>query len=253
MGRVLDRGGADVSNSTRTTACGKPDASFLILECAARDRISPAEEDTAVPDAQDTPPPSRADAGTSLTLLQRLQANEPEAWRTMVQLYTPLVYQWCARGGVRGADADDVAQEVFRAAASHLDGFRRDRPGDTFRGWLRVITRNMVLLHFRRRGRQPEASGGTDAHLQMQEVADPATAADDSDDAAESVGLHRRALELVRGEFEERNWQMFWQTFIEERAPADVAVELGVTPAAVRKAKSRVLHRLKEQFADLIQ
>jgi hypothetical protein len=33
----------------------------------------------------------------------------------------------------------------------------------------------------------------------------------------------------------------------------EVADPLGVTAAAVRKAKSRVLHRLKEPFADLPQ
>ena len=99
-------------------------------------------------DASATPQP-----GTSLTLLQRLRANEPDAWRTTVHLYSPLLYQWCARAGLQGADADDVTQEVFRAAATHLESFRRDRAGDTFRGWLRVITRNMILLHFRKSGR----------------------------------------------------------------------------------------------------
>src|SRR5690242_328474 len=96
---------------------------------------------------------------TSLTLLQRLRDNDTEAWRVMVQLYTPLVYHWCARGGVRGADAEDVTQEVFHAAATHLEAFRRDRPGDSFRAWLRGITRNMVLQHFRRGARHPKASG----------------------------------------------------------------------------------------------
>jgi hypothetical protein len=33
----------------------------------------------------------------------------------------------------------------------------------------------------------------------------------------------------------------------------DVAADMGVSPAAVRMAKSRVLHRLKEEFSDLIQ
>ena len=53
-------------------------------------------------DQADTPRPGRRPPGTSLTLLQRLLDNEPEAWRTMVQLYTPLLCHWCARGGVRG-------------------------------------------------------------------------------------------------------------------------------------------------------
>src|SRR5437867_3526766 len=98
------------------------------------------------PGPPETPRPA-ADPGrsTSLTLLHRLRANDSEAWRIMVQLYTPLVAHWCARGGVRGVDAEDVAQEVFHTAATHLENFHRDRPGDSFRGWLRGITRNMVL------------------------------------------------------------------------------------------------------------
>ena len=193
---------------------------------------------------------------TSLTLLQRLRANEPDAWNVFVRLYTPLLYHWCARSGVQGADADDVVQEVFRVTAARLETFRRDSPGDTFRGWLRVVTRNMIQLHFRRSGRQARGSGGTDAFVKLQEVADDAglpEADDEADDEAETDVLRWRALEIVRGEFEERTWQMFWLTFVENRSPVDVAPELSVTPAAVRKAKSRVLHRLKEEFADLIQ
>jgi RNA polymerase sigma-70 factor (ECF subfamily) len=64
--------------------------------------------------------------------------------------------------------------------------------------------------------------------------------------------LYRRALQLIQGAFEERTWQMFWQTVIEDRPTADVAAEYGVTAAAVRKARSRVLHRLKEEVGDLI-
>ena len=203
-------------------------------------------------------PPGAADPRrrTSLTLLQRLRANEPDAWQTLVHLYTPLLYHWCARAGLQGADADDVLQEVFRAVAAHLGGFRRDRPGDSFRGWLLAVTRSMILLHFRKSGRQPQGSGGTDAFARLQEVADPTAAPpDDADTDAETEtdGLRRRALELVRGQFEERTWQMFWRTFVDERSPVDVAADMGATPAAVRKAKSRVLHRLKEEFADLIQ
>src|SRR5215472_18537877 len=130
----------------------------------------------------DTPPPGRRPPGTSLTLLQRLLENDPEAWRTMVRLYTPLLCHWCARGGVRGADAEDVVQEVFRVAASRLDKFRREREGDSFRAWLRGITRNMLLAHFRRASRQPQASGGSDAVVQFQEVADAASTVHEEED-----------------------------------------------------------------------
>jgi RNA polymerase sigma-70 factor (ECF subfamily) len=201
----------------------------------------------------DTPQPGRRPPGTSLTLLQRLLANEPEAWRTMVQLYTPLLCHWCARGGVRGADAEDVVQEVFRVAASRLDKFRREREGDSFRAWLRGITRNMVLVHFRRASRQPQASGGSGVFAQLEAVADPETDSPEEDPPSELEALRRRALELVRGQVAERTWRAFWLTAIEGHAPAEVAASLGVSATAVRMAKSRVLHRLKEQFGELIQ
>ena len=205
-------------------------------------------------DQADTSRPGRRPPGTSVTLLQRLLDNEPEAWRTMVQLYTPLLYHWCAGGGVRGADAEDVVQEVFRVVASRLKDFRREREGDSFRAWLRGITRNMLLVHFRRASRQPQASGGTGVFSQLAGVADPAaTAPPEEDPPSELEALRRRALDLVRGQVAERTWRAFWLTAIESHAPAEVAASLGVTPTAVRMAKSRVLHRLKEQFGELIQ
>ncbi|HEY7422992.1 MAG TPA: sigma-70 family RNA polymerase sigma factor [Gemmataceae bacterium] len=191
---------------------------------------------------------------TSKTLLQRLRANDSDAWHVMVRLYTPLVCHWATRGGVRGPDVEDVAQEVFHAAATHMENFRRDQPGDSFRGWLRGITRNMVLQHFRKSGRNQQASGGTDALIRLQSVEDAATTDDEDDDPVEELdGLRRRALELVRSEFEERTWRAFWLTVVEGRSPADLAVEMSVTPTAIRMAKSRVLRRLKETFGDLIQ
>ena len=189
--------------------------------------------------------------GTSLTLLQRVRANDADAWQRLVELYTPLVYYWCGRCGVRRDDAPDVLQQVFQATSSSLENFRRERPGDTFRGWLRGITQNMVRLHFRRNGSEPQARGGTEALRQLQQVVDPEEI--ESDDPPEEMSrLYQRALELVRCEFEERTWQMFWQTVIDGRSPVDIAPELGVTAATVRKAKSRVLRRLKEEVGDLI-
>ena len=196
----------------------------------------------------DTSPPP---GDTCLSLLERARSNDPEAWRRLMVLYRPLVLFWCGRGGVRGADADDVAQDVFAAAAAGLSGFRRDQPGGTFRGWLRGITRNQLLMHFRRSGRQPAAEGGSDAWLRLQSVADP-EADGDPDECAEVGQVYRRAVELVRGEFEERTWQAFWQTVVEGRPPAALASEMGMSPASIRQAKSRVLRRLKQEVGDLL-
>jgi RNA polymerase sigma-70 factor, ECF subfamily len=38
----------------------------------------------------------------------------------------------------------------------------------------------------------------------------------------------------------------------DKRTPADVGAELGMTPAAIRQAKSRVLRRLKQELGELL-
>lgn len=198
-------------------------------------------------------PTQHPDAGTSLTLLGRLRGNEPDAWSRLVFLYGPLVQAWAARRGVVGADAEDVAQEVFRAVAGGLAGFRRDRPADSFRGWLFGVTRYALLRHFHAAGLQPRGVGGTDFRLRIDAVPDPAgDSADEPDSPIDSTALHRRGLELVRGEFEARTWEMFWQHVVGGRTPADVAAGLGVSAAAVRQAKSRVLRRLRQELGDTI-
>lgn len=190
-----------------------------------------------------------ADKTTSPTLLERVRKRDEEAWRRLVHLYAPLIVRWSGHWGIRGQDADDVGQEVFQAVAAGLENFRRERAGDTFRGWLRGITRNKLLDHFRRLEKQPRAPGGTDAQRRLLEVAEQPLPEDSADDLG---GLYHRALELVRGEFEERTWQAFWRAAVEGHQPAVIAAELGVTPAAVRKAKSRVLLRLRQEVGELI-
>src|SRR5262245_38553933 len=109
-----------------------------------------------------------AEVGTSLTLLQRARSQDSNAWGRLVGLYTPLVHYWCKHWGVQGADADDVCQEVFQAVAAGLDDFSRAKAGETFRAWLRGITRYKILDFFRAAAARPAAAGGTDAQLRLQ-------------------------------------------------------------------------------------
>ncbi len=62
--------------------------------------------------------------------------------------------------------------------------------------------------------------------------------------------MHRRALELIRSEFEERSWQAFCRVVVEGQSPADVAAALGMTRNAVYIAKARILRRLRETLGE---
>jgi RNA polymerase sigma-70 factor (ECF subfamily) len=144
-----------------------------------------------------------------------------------------------------------VAQDVFHAVATGIGRFRKEG-GGTFRGWLRGISRHKVLDYYKRRRNQPQAEGGSDAYQRFQETPDSLAAWDGTDSDEEVTALYHRALELVRIEFEERTWQAFWRTGVEGKTVAEVSADLSMSEAAVRKAKSRVLRRLKEEVGDLI-
>ncbi len=189
---------------------------------------------------------------TPMSLLERARANDAEAWQQLVKLYRPLVLFWCKRGSLAELDAEDVAQEVLAAAAFNLSRFHRDQPGDTFRGWLRVITRNQIRGHFRDRSGQPRATGGSEALQRLQDLADPLAGCEE-EEQVEFSRVCRRVMELVKVDFEEKTWLAFWLTVIEGRQPATLTLELGMSPAGIRQAKSRVLRRLKQEVGDLIE
>jgi RNA polymerase sigma-70 factor (ECF subfamily) len=161
-------------------------------------------------------------------------------------LYGPLVYGWARQCGLQEQDAADVVQEVFQSVARAIDRFDDKHPGSTFRGWLWTITRNAVRQHARVRARQAVAVGGTDAQQRMQTLPQATDDDREPDPPAARSALVHRALRLIRDEFEPATWQAFWRMTIDGRAAGDVAEELRLTPGAVRQAKYRVLHRLRE-------
>lgn len=191
---------------------------------------------------------------TSPSLLAGLREQQPDAWQRMVRLYAPLVYGWCRKRGLQQADAEDVAQEVFRAVLARIGTFRRERPGDTFRGWLWTITWHKLGDYLRRHAVQPRAAGGSDAQQWLEQLpvsvsGDSASTAGDNDPG----GLHRRALDLIREEFEPTTWQAFLRVVVEDQRPSDVADALGLSLNAVYLAKSRILRRLREALGDLAE
>lgn len=193
---------------------------------------------------------------TSRSLLNDARVADAVAWERLVTLYTPLVASWCRRWRISEQDIVDVLQEVFSAVASNLNRFRKDRPGDTFRGWLMVIARNKAMDYFNSRNREPAGAGGTDASMRLQEIPDRGAhvrmdpEATDADEDLIFNDVLLRALDSIKIEFHERTWQAFWKVVVEGRSTNDVAAELSMKPGTVRVSKSRVLHRLRHELGD---
>lgn len=195
---------------------------------------------------------SEQDAGSSsgLSLAERLRDGSPAAWRDLVELFGPLLDRWCRSANVPRHAVPDVAQEVFMAAFRGLDRFDGRRENATFRGWLWTITRSRIVeYHRRQKGRHP-APGGSTAHANLQAIIDPIPVDDPTEPDHASELLHR-ALEQIRAEFEVATWDCFWRATVLGHPTDLIARETGVTAAAIRQAKSRVLRRLRKQLGDL--
>jgi RNA polymerase sigma-70 factor (ECF subfamily) len=204
-------------------------------------------------------PPQPADGGppgsgpTSVSLLHQVRAHDPDAWRRLVHLYSPQVFRWCRRAGLSGDDAADVLQNVFFAVATRIVDFRRDTPDDSFRGWLWGITRFKIADHFRAVQGTPAAAGGSTAQNHLNEVSDGLGPPDpEPSEADDRTQLLTRALEMIRGDFAPHTWQAFCRCTLDGHPAADVARDLGMTLDAVYQAKARVLRRVREEFADLL-
>lgn len=188
---------------------------------------------------------------TSLSLLDRVRRHDHAAWHRFSLLYGPIVYRWIRLTRLSHEDALDVTQEVFLSVSRHLHTFQRESAGQSLRKWLWTITRNKVLNHIRAK-HNSEAVGGSAVLEQFRQLPER----EDSDcNLADAVTceLAQRALRLIQSDFEETTWRAFWETTVHERAAADVGRELNLSLAAVYKAKSRVLQRLRQELSGLIE
>lgn len=191
------------------------------------------------------------ESSSGLSLAIRLREDSTDAWRELVELYGPLVESWSAKAGLVPTAREDVAQEVFLSVHRSIGRFDPTIPGATFRGWLWRITRNAVLKSLARC--EPHAIGGSTANAGLAEIADPwpdATECEPPTDPSETTLLLQRAIAQIKPRIEPQTWQAFWHTVVLGKSTAEVADWLGMTCPAVRKAKSRTLHRLRQHLGD---
>jgi RNA polymerase sigma-70 factor, ECF subfamily len=199
-------------------------------------------------------PADETTSRTHTSVVRGAQADDAEAWTTLVRVYSRRVYRWCRIASLQPADSANVVQDVFRAVARKIGDFRRDRDGDTFRGWLRRITDNKIRDHHRAKRRElAHACGGTDAYRELVNCPEgsslPSDIRDDVNAAASGSALARALCTQIRNEFSERDWQIFWRIVIDGQSASEAAEDFGVSANAARLVKMRVLRRCRQLLA----
>ena len=190
---------------------------------------------------------------TSISLLQRL-SSDPGAddWSRLVADYAPMIKRWLRQNGVSDADSDDIVQDVMTVLVNRVGEFQRQRTG-SFRRWVRTMTVNCMRDHLRKQNKSPRPTGGSDMVQMMHELADDQSQLSRLWDEEHSRHLLEILLERVRPEFRKQTWDAFSMIAIEKLPTETVSSRLSMTPNAIFVAKSKVLRRIREEGAGLLE
>jgi RNA polymerase sigma-70 factor (ECF subfamily) len=189
---------------------------------------------------------------TSISLLDRLKVaqSDDSDWNRFEALYRPLIRRWIGRIPGLGHEVDDVAQEVLLVLIREIPRFDRRREG-SFRAWLRQVTANRVRVYRRQRHRQIGARADPTEGF-LDQMADSNSLLARQFDQEHDKHVCDALLSAVRSDFTPATWDAFQRFAVDGRPAADVARELGLSVNAVVKAKSRVLNRLRQEAAGLL-
>ena len=155
-----------------------------------------------------------------------------------------------SRKGVQQADADDLAQEVFRTVAGVIEQWDPNPARGSFRAWLSRIARNLIVNLLAARSRQTASfgTGGTE----MVEIleAQPARRAQTPPCSTSSIvagSLPPRPI-VPACIFRKPPGRPSGTPASRARTSTAVAAELGLTTRALYVARSRVMARLRHEI-----
>lgn len=203
--------------------------------------------------------PSRPHPGTSLltrpSLLFRVrQWNDSASWEEFHRLYRRLIYGRARRAGLSHADAEDVAQDVFKRVAETIRDFDTNPERGSFRGWLMKLTHWRIADKFKSRREFPSPAGGSQDTLGTDVLVEhvPApTAEQDEWDREWEQHLLAAATERITRNVNPRHFQVFDLYVLQQWPLLRVTKELRVSPASVYVISHRLKKRLKDEVAKL--
>ncbi len=182
---------------------------------------------------------------TRASLLVRIRdASNFHAWVEFVDLYAPLLDSYARRHGLQDSDAADLSQDILRNVVRSIGRLDYDRNKGSFRGWLLTVARNEIFK-LNRKNKRNEGTGGSQFQELLSQQAAPQC--DDDDEREHQLRLFQLAVGKVRPQFQDKTWQAFWRTVVDEQSVEHAADSLSMSVGAVYIARSRVTARIREE------
>jgi len=185
------------------------------------------------------------DLETSITWLDRLvKSPQGSDWKTLVEIYSPLIARWCQRAGIPAIDTEDLTQDVLMVVVRRVHVFEHQHVG-AFRGWLKMILANHLKKYFRDHAEMR-------CWIKLDDVQDSNSHLSRMFDREHDQYLIQRAMNVARKDFSESTWAAFHEQVIRGREPKNVAEQLEMSVNAAIKARARVLKRIRKELENLI-
>ncbi len=192
------------------------------------------------------------DTRASLVSGLRNSQNKPrfeDSWEQFNERYTPRMYAWARRMGLSQADAEEVCQDLMLKLLKRLKSLAYD-PEQSFRGWLRIVTRNAVIDFVDARKRmKPIEARALQAMVELQPLEQELDRLFDEELLA--VARENTEVRLRTTETGRRNWEIFLRLQAPNAVPDDIAEEFGIRRHAVYVAKNRVMEVLRDEVERL--
>ncbi len=206
------------------------------------------------------PPDREPFLPTRVTLLSRLRDWDDRAsWQEFFDTYWKLLYGTAKKAGLPDADAEEVVQDVIVAASKALPKFQYDPELGSFKGWLMRITQRRIADAYRKRppwanqepaGESDETGGPRTATVER--LPDPkGEVLEQFWDAEWTRNLVDTAIERIKNQVSERQFQIFDLVVNTEWPTRDVCQTLQISIGQLYVAKHRVAKLVRKEIARL--
>lgn len=182
-----------------------------------------------------------------LALLERVCAGDKHLFYELIQPYERSVYIAAYSVLQNEADAEEVAQEAFLKAFSHLTTFRRE---SKFSTWLIQIAVNEARMK-RRKDRKGLYESIDQQHTDDEGDYFPRDFADWREIPSESLQRNelRRALQKALASLDEKYREVFVMRDIQNLSITETAQALGITEASVKTRLLRARLQMRDALA----